>query len=184
MGNSTETFNSYLPSKPQLWLSGTFSGGTEQIFKDFPSKNIRFMNFCFWNLAPDSNNRQFYMRTSSNGGASFDNGGNDYSYATRYIFVASNGYITNANNNLMRPLFSSMGHDANERNCLNIMMFYPSEGKYTKFISNCVGVDVSTLLGMGYGGLIREQAGIVNAVRFYVSGGNFGTDVGYAFHYL
>lgn len=184
MGISTETFNSYWPSKPELWLSGTFSGGTPQIFKDFPAEEIRFINFTFWNLAPDSNNRQFYMRTSSDGGENFDNGGNDYSYATRYIFVASNGYITNANNNLMRPLFSSMGDDANETNEINIMMFYPSESKFTKVISNCVGVDVSTRLGMGYGGLIREQAGIVNAVQFYVSGGDFGTDVGYAVHYL
>jgi len=80
---SVETMATYIGTKVGglkefIVSSGSISNAATQVFTQFDSSKYVHYEFEFRNVIPVSDNTQLYVRTSSNGGSSYDSGSDNY----------------------------------------------------------------------------------------------------------
>ncbi len=129
----------------------------------------------FWSdVVPATNNREFWMRTDSDNGASFDAGTSDYGWAVHAVSMATSpAHVVTADNaDAQMKLSVGSGNSANHFQSYEITLFNPSGTEYTKMKwegdrTNSGGL---RLHEMGAG--IRLSAADVDAVQFLFSSGS------------
>ena len=129
------------------------------------------------NVKPAADLQTFRIRTSSNGGSSFDSGGSDYGYNTIYAESAViDNQESNSGSSMSLSKVSSVGNNTNETGWSGrIRIIRPGEDWYTQLQWN--GGYASTLgasipvIGSGE----RKQAIAVDAVQFLFTSGNVGS---------
>ena len=116
------------------------------------------------NAIPSSDGQSFCLRTSTNGGSSYDSGGTDY-----YV----RGYAGGAGLQSLIPLSSAVGNDTNETGVSGeVTVISPAAAAYTQVLSNSLFINNSGVPDMRIEGSVRQAAANVDAIRFYFSSGN------------
>lgn len=136
--------------------------------------------FYLSNVVPVSNGVNIRMRTSSDNGVSYDSGASDYGSLTNgFTYQGANAgapaaggvsYI-NLNNNAAGTGLTNTA--SMPMNAEVIMQNHANASSNTGFLTRSNYAVSSSNGTMYYGGGVRHQAGIVNAVQFLVSTGNF-----------
>jgi hypothetical protein len=181
MGVSASQLDSFVQGQPKKLYSASVVGLANIDLNNFPT-DAKVLIFQFSNMQVANNGKVFTLRVSTDNGLSYDNGGSAYSYAKRYVFTASNGYLVNAGVNTIRIDSSSLGAGTNRKMHFTVMVFDPFNAKFTKILAHTSGIDQSDRGTLGFGGHCHETATIVSGLRFYVSGTTFtdGDYVAYA----
>ncbi|CAB4139845.1 hypothetical protein UFOVP353_55 [uncultured Caudovirales phage] len=122
-------------------------------------------------LRPATDGSDLYIRTSSNGGVSFDTGGSDYNYAATGL--NSNGTnINGQGNNTYAFVCGFLGNDTGESTSAVIYFFSPSSTLKFQFsgqtaFTNALGyTSTNSFVGS------RLAIADVDAIRFLMSSGN------------
>lgn len=143
-------------------LTGSKAGYAEYIFK-------------FSNVAPATDDAGFWMRTSTNGGSSYDAGANDYGWSrTRSVAAGAftDGDDTDSKIELTNTATAGLGNAANEDASGSVQILSPSATKYCRANWQfCYARPDGLISGViGYGA--RLTAADVDAIRFMMSTGN------------
>jgi len=120
-------------------------------------------------LIPATDDRDLYVRTSSNDGSSFDDGATDYDWRLDRIGTSS---TQSAASKII--VADSVGSDANEYGFTGkIILYSPSdETTYTTVSWNGLMVNNSAVLETTSGGGRRLETANVNAIRLLFAGGD------------
>ena len=127
--------------------------------------------FIYTSLLPATDLAYLYVRTSTDGGSTFDSGASDYQFlqvvgtGTTWIhgYSIAEAYIR---------VSYQLGSATNEGTSGNLILYNPSDTDFTRFNGHSVE---SNSLGWPMGGNtwgIRKSAADVDAVRFLMSTGN------------
>jgi hypothetical protein len=131
----------------------------------------------FWALKPATDAVGLYLRTSTNGGSTFDSGASDYSWSG--ALVKATGSFRNATNQAQIEItddqvgFGAVGNSTNENGVYGeIHIFAPSDAAYTLVSSESSYMgDDGTIRGTRISG-VRQSAADVDAIRLLFSSGN------------
>jgi len=126
------------------------------------------------NLAPITDATNFYMRTSTNNGSSYDSGASDYAWVVQTSEMATSPTQADTGDNADSEMqFSnSLGNASNEVSCWEITIYNPSAAAYCQItvagqVTNPTPARF-TLEGAG----VRLTAADVDAIQFLMSSGN------------
>lgn len=128
-----------------------------------------------YGVVPATDNVSFLMRTSANGGSTYDSGGTDYQYGTAYASsggVASAGGSTGASSIIFT---TAAGNTTGEHLNMTVTLAGLSTAVY-KTVHFQGGLYSATPTYFGFSGAgMRVSTSAVNAVRFLMSSGNIST---------
>ena len=132
-----------------------------------------------FNAIPVTDNVTFQMRTSTDGGSTFDSGATDYQYG--FILHATNITTVQAVGTTGTDsvgLVASVGSDTGEWGInLSMQLLRPSIAQPFNFMWKSSYISNLTLLNHNYGTGRRLSAADVDAIRFYFSSGNVETGI-------
>lgn len=153
--------------------SVVFTSGINSTYKKYEVDLI--------DITPSTDDVGLLMRTSSNGGTSYDSGASDYSTAGQQWWSASTGGIGISVNNSSAVILSSIGgtigiSNVTSENALSglFTLFDPSNTtRYKAFMSQVT----FSLAAANFNGLClasgqRKATSAVNAIQFIMSSGN------------
>lgn len=125
-------------------------------------------------VAPATDNVVFWLRTSTNGGSSFDAGASDYAWSN---FIHTEAAVTavtgdTADNEIQLTGNSTVGNSTNEHVSGEITIVSPSEAKCCTVLSHLYGVNLTPTQYSALGTGRRETTADVDAIRFMFSSGN------------
>ena len=124
------------------------------------------------NLAPATDGAEFFFRTSTDGGSTYDAGASDYSYA-RWTVNDAAGSAANADNaDSEIELSDNHGSAANEIGFGELTVFNPSGAVYCHVQWNATWTADTGALAHTTGGGRRLAAADVDAIQFLFSSGN------------
>jgi len=130
------------------------------------------------NLQPATDATTLILRTSTDGGSSYDSGASDYSWS---LFQANesgseSGSADTADSSItvlgVAGGSDEMGSGANEMGCGNIYIFNPSAAKYSFVFCQGTYFNEATQLITNYSGGYRISAADVDAVQLLMDAGN------------
>lgn len=126
----------------------------------------------FSHVAPATDAVAFWLRTSSNGGSSYDSGASDYRWAggSATGTPAQGGIGDNADAQI--ELTNNVGNAANETVSGFVLLCNPSAARYGTVAYLLTGVTNAGLVYTIHGGGQRASAADVDAIRFLMSSGN------------
>jgi hypothetical protein len=124
-------------------------------------------------VIPATDGSALWMRTSSNGGSSYDAGAADYSWG--YIALTAGSTVTQNTDSSddSIELSADQGTDTNESGAFTVEIINPSATNFTKVLYRGTWQNSGGALLMCYGGGgIRSSAADVDAIRFLYASGN------------
>lgn len=129
--------------------------------------------FFIDDIIPANNNVQLSIRTSADGGSTFDSGASDYSYCSGGATSASGTFIgtTSTGSNFIK-IGQTLGTDANEQANAVVILHRPSSTKYTMITHQISSVDQNGVFMSLFGGGMRLSAAAVDAIQFLMESGN------------
>ncbi len=133
---------------------------------------FRAIKFFLTGYVPATDNTAFWIRTSSNGGSSYDSGANDYSWGELFVTASAGGTSGDDGDNLDAQIriASGYGNASNEVAAFEITL-YPST--LNRLIhASCIRFDSAANLNGSFHSGVRGGSADVNAVRFLSSSGN------------
>lgn len=134
-------------------------------------------------VKPVTDGDDFWIRTSTDGGSTYDAGSTDYAYSFTTINDAAGTGVTADTGSSRIILEASLGNAANEFNSFVINLYNPSASNYFHITSEGSGTNTTGVFrgitGMG----IRKAAADVTNVRFMMSSGNISTGIFTLFGY-
>lgn len=131
----------------------------------------RKFTLSLMNVRCSSDGSQPFIRTSSNGGASFDSGGSDYAWTYFNAYGTSSTGVAGDTSDAQMKLGVTQGSGANEFFSGNVDLLVPAAIEYTSIFWNGT---ITTATGnfaaqMGHGR--RSSAAVVDAIQFLMSSG-------------
>lgn len=159
------------PGGAFIFLSAASASGSSSVDITIPSGYDEYV-IRFLNVIPSADGTTLVMRTSADGGSTFDSGATDYSYGY-YVFTTSAAPQASTGAAFLY-LSNAVGNAANEQGASGaITIEQPSLAQYTCVRNTCDFMSsttdtVYTFAGMG----VRKSAAIVNAIRIFYSSGN------------
>lgn len=149
----------------------TASTSASLTFTGLSSTYTRYM-FQINDIAPATDNVRLMMRTSTNGGSSYDSGASDYAYnvTTRYPTASSEESSTGAT---FIPISGvDVGNATNEVVAGEVSLFNPAGTGYTHVNIRTSFLNTATGHRSTQGDAVRLSAADVDAVQFLFSSGN------------
>jgi hypothetical protein len=132
--------------------------------------------FHLMNLIPATDGADLRMRTSSNGGSSYDSTANDYQWITRAYTtaaVASDTASTSLAYIALTPPTGGIGNTAGEDGVSGVVtMPGPHLAKKTPLLLDLTGWNNAGVFWQIKGSGVRNASAAVNAVSFFMSTGN------------
>ena len=131
--------------------------------------------FTFANVIPATDNVHLGLRTSSNGGTSYDSGSTDYQYALFYQSTSTGAGGSNSGNggNYQQLTVIRVGSNAGEDGVSGtVNILGPHLAKRTKMVINVTHTSTGEWETSTVGGGSRKSSADVDAVRFYFTAGN------------
>lgn len=123
-------------------------------------------------IAPATDGASLYMRTSSDGGSSFDSGAGNYSWGITGLNDAGGAAVTGSSGDTQISMATGLGADTNECSSGNVWLFQPSAAKYAHMNWDLNIGDNGGTLSKFFGSGRRIAAADVDAIRFLMSSGN------------
>jgi len=125
--------------------------------------------FVLGNVIPDTDGVALRLRTSTDGGSTFDSGASDYAGLVASAATPSASLFDHIR---VSPA-TSMGNAAGEEGTSgSVLVYFPHLAKYTQIILYTAGFNSSTAFAMVCGGGARVSSADVDAIRFYMGTGN------------
>lgn len=128
------------------------------------------------NLSPVSDGVQLRLRTSSDGGTSYDNGASAYQYTEKRSLIVGVDPTLTENRSTAEayiPVSSLVGNASNESLSGEIVLYSPdNSATYTQVAYRNVCLDASNKIGISSGSGCRSDTGIVDAIKIYFDTGN------------
>ena len=124
-------------------------------------------------IAPATDTADLYVRTSTDGGSTYDAGASDYRYAGTQ--VDSNGAavaVVTSDAASEIQVSSNSGAAANESGDLTLTIYNPAGTKFTKLRYFHPFIHSAGVMRVVSGGGFRESAADVDGIRFLYSSGN------------
>lgn len=113
----------------------------------------------------------FRMRTSTDGGSTFDSGAGNYNWA-KIMFLATTNATDAIASDTYILLSPNLGNAAGEKTNVDLTLFDPSAAANTYIGYSLKGMEANPRVANVVGTGIRSSAADVNAVQFYMSSGN------------
>lgn len=135
------------------------------------STDYRNFKIVFDSVVPATDGAQLYIRTSSNGGSSYDSGASDYQYV-RHLAVTTSSSAFAATTTHIVATGSGVGSSTGEAANGEVILFYPAGTSYTyvraeaSYMDNLGRPDLSATAGL------RASSADVDAIQFLFSTGN------------
>ena len=162
-----------VPSADIVLLATTTASGSSV---DFTLQNATYSSYKFVleNVGVSNDNINLWMRSSTDGGSSFDSGSSNYRYSV-LGYEDSNAAATSGINTYMQltSANSTLGNAANEHVSGVVYCFNPADTEYTLFGFQLANIYVSSSASWGVGSGLRQSAADVDAVQFTLSAGTF-----------
>lgn len=158
------------PPKIKLLSTAVISSDATVEFTGLTDSYKRFF-IELMNVLPATDNVSLEMRTSSDGGVSFDSGASDYRYQESIFYGSVAGQNVATADSLVLATF--VGNAATDRGISGLIdIFNPGEADYTavNYLGHH-GVHTGATYGQKVGGLRLETA-VVDAVQLLMSSGN------------
>lgn len=146
------------------------SGASSVVFTGLSSTYSQYV-IQFDGLVPGTDNTNLWIRTSSDGGSSYDSGASDYDYALFRIYATASDLFDGASGAASVRMTASSGNAANETSDGTIIIHRPSNTEYTKITSDIIGHNFSALPIRQWSYGIRKSAAAVDAVQLLMSSG-------------
>lgn len=125
------------------------------------------------NIIPATDNVDLRMRTSTNGGSSYDSGGSDYRWGYLYVDYNSSGNENSSGPTSTITIWKNQGNSTGEHGNVDIQIDgQTNTGTYGKFTTRGMFETTSTLPVHISGFAVREASADIDAVRFYYASGN------------
>ncbi len=134
------------------------------------------------NVVPATDGASAYVRTSTDGGSTFDNGSGNYNYG--YIFISSGGggpLERNSTSATQIQIAENIGNASTE--CLNfaLRIHAPSSANQTQIGFTADWIDASTSSEYCGGNGARLSAADIDAIRIFMSSGNISSGIFYLY---
>jgi len=127
------------------------------------------------NIAPATNAVDLWLRTSADGGSTYDSGASNYEWGGFTVTgsaATATGGSTGDNKIKLGGIAATLGNGANQESGGHVLIYKPSASSFCRmnWQISCVRSDAS--VDHIYGGGSRLSAAAVNAIRFLMSSGN------------
>lgn len=157
---------------PVLLSTATASNSASISFTGLSSIYDKY-ELQFINVKPQTDTANLVLRTSTNGGSSYDSGASDYAYAVSDFSTAGSSVGPYSAGATGIPLANSVGNDTNENGVSgNLSIFTPSDAIYTSVYFSTVFRASNGVLYVGNGSGQRMAAADVDAIQLLFSSGN------------
>jgi hypothetical protein len=127
-------------------------------------------------MRPQTNSTHLYMRTSSDGGSSFDSGSSNYRYRTHATSDNGGGHaLASSGATFMAVSGSEIGNLSSDGYCGEVRLFDPSQTTSYKQVTSLfhyTQLQNPSRTTIGHGGGMRQSTAAVNAIRFFMSSGD------------
>ena len=168
------TFQNAAAADGNDWVlisSATASASAQIVFTGLTSTYGAYV-IVMTDVVAENDGVVMFLRTSTDGGASYDSGVSDYGWVLHYVFTVATVNTDSADSEITM-LGAGLGNAANESLNGKITLYRPSSATYTHVSWEAV-YDESTLGGMVFetGAGQRLSAADVDAVRLAFSTGN------------
>lgn len=151
-------------------------------FIDFESSIDSTYNsyvFMFIDIIPTTDNVSLRMRTSTDGGSSYDEGASDYGFTwvvmkDQTFGTITSGYDTDTEIRIIGNGGgdqTTLGNATDEKSNGQLFLYNPSGTSYTRITTQFQGTDTAGKVFQQSGSGARLSAGNVDAVRFFMSSG-------------
>jgi hypothetical protein len=121
-------------------------------------------------VGPAANNYFFLMKTSSNGGSTYDGSSGNYEYAAQLVDTNGTTYTSAAGTPANIQLSSTIRANMNYSGTLRV--FSPHTTERTQFVYHSSFIDSNTRLRNITGSAMRDSASDVDAIQFSCSVGS------------
>lgn len=174
MGANDPAWSAPASSGWTLLTSGTISNSASSLDIVLTSyTSYRALVFVLTSNRPATDNVEFWFRTSTNGGSSYDSGAANYGYSYNIADDGTNFADFRATDTEM-TLVSTIGNASNEGISLTLWAYdLANTARYTGFYWYGTSVDNISSTGEFSGGGARKTAADVDAIRFLWSSGNY-----------
>ena len=176
------TSGNVLTSTGSAWASSAAAGGawsvkTSSTFSGASLLNItgltKTTRILMTDVISSGSGLTLRIRTSTDGGSSYDSGGSDYEFIYSYAAdnaVTPTGYTTSSD--AIRGVSHSIPNNAGEPGLIDITIYDPSATTQTILKVDTLSRESGTLYySVGWG--VRTSAANVDAVSIFLSGGTF-----------
>ena len=144
------------------------------VFTGFDSSKYDSYEFILMNVVPATDAVNLYMRTSSNGGSSYDSGTSNYRWGFQALATAPGYEVNTADTQIKLNPLNAIGSAAGEDGLSGVIKFLgPHLSKATHATIHTSYAESSTgtyQTSIGHG--IRLSADVVDAIQFIASSGN------------
>lgn len=158
--------------------SQTASSSSEITFTGLSSTHSKY-KILITGVSPASDQSVFNIRTSTDGGSTYDTTGGDYSWISRYS--SSGGTLTTDNSSSASAIniTSSVGagNASNETGNLELSIINPSATTYTFIEHRFSFLDNTGVIRQGIGTGVRLSAADVDAVEIKYNSGNIAAGI-------
>lgn len=161
----------------QSWVKISSSAASNDSSIDFTGLSSTYEMYVIvvTDVIPATDDVHLYLRTSTDGGSSYDSGASDYGFGV--IMSASPNPVGTEDTAHSAMQISrgggSLGNDTGESGNFTIRLYNPSAT--TKTFATWEGANLranGSLIKFHTGGAVRESAADVDAIRFVMSSGN------------
>jgi hypothetical protein len=156
------------------------SAVTNIAFTGFDSSKYDSYIFNFAHITPATEPYNLVLRTSTDGGSSYDSGSNNYLYSLQRARAGTNGTSRTDHTDsgttyacLTGPVGINTSPEALVAISGTVELYFPHLAEYTVGYVRTVYVDHTGILTTVYGGFIRTAQSDVDAVQFGMGSGDF-----------
>lgn len=165
------TISMYGVSNSDLLATIDLSNNATVEFTEFDSSAYDSYVFMLMNVVPSTDNTLLRMRTSSDGGSTYDSGASDYIHSLRWYDAGDSNEVSTTADTMR--LSKQMGSDTNEYGLSGLIEIHaPHLAQYTQVISTVGGTADSGAPNVVMGHTYRQSSADVNAVQFFYQTGN------------
>lgn len=124
------------------------------------------------NVIPATDTQTLFMRTSTDGGASYDAGASDYGWAMTHLDTTAVNFRGDTADSEIELTGTDQGNAAGEHGALIVYIINPSAVQNCKIFYQNLFFTNATSLRSGYGSGYRAATADVDAIRFLYASGN------------
>ena len=157
-----------------VWLASTdLSGDATANFTAFDAGSYDAYLFVLQNVIPASDNQALYVRTSTDGGSSYDSGGSDYSWACVDLLGAPSSSGQGANSAAQIQIARTVGNQTGEDGASGcVWVISPHLARKTTVKFDTVMINGAGFITVNIGGGYRSSSADVDAIQFLFASGN------------
>ena len=157
----------------QFISSTDLSSDATADFTGFNSALYDSYEFTLSNVIPTTDGTYLSIRTSSNGGSTYDSGGSSYSYIASWDEVGSDGRLGNNGTNAMVITGKTIGNASGEEGVSGVVQILgPHITKRTGVVASLGFENASGIITRSSAAGFRLSSADVDAVRFFMISGS------------